>query len=120
MKRVFILTDQFEKQLSSFSDIEELLQDIEQEIFKDLESAISTRDMIQGTGGFTKVRVPIKTQNIGKSGAIRVIYLDCPSSEVVFLMMAYSKSEFGNISVRARHALKQISQELKEWQPKKR
>ena len=76
--------------------------------------------MIQGTGGFTKVRVPIKTQNMGKSGAIRVIYLDCPASEVVFLMMAYSKSELGNISEKARHALKQISQELKVWQPKKR
>ena len=44
MKRVFILTDQFEKLLSSFSSVEELLRDIEQEIFKDIESAISSRD----------------------------------------------------------------------------
>jgi hypothetical protein len=75
--------------------------------------------MIQGTGGFTKVRVPLKSQNIGKSGAIRVIYLDCPP-ERVFLMMVYSKSSFGNISDRGKLALKQIGQELKSWQAKKK
>ena len=120
MDREFILTEQFEKQLKAFAHSEELLRDIEQEIFKDLESSISARDMIQGTGGFTKVRVPLKDQNIGKSGAVRVIYLDCPVPEIVFLMMVYSKSNLGNISDKAKQALKQIGQELKAWQPKKK
>ena len=120
MDREFILTEQFEKQLKAFANSTELLRDIEQEIFKDLESPISARDMIQGTGGFTKVRVPLKAQNIGKSGAIRVIYLDCPVAKIVFLMMAYSKANLGNISDKAKQELKQIGQELKAWQPKKK
>lgn len=119
MSREFILTAEFERQLKAISDSEELLRDIEQEIFKDLENPISARDMIQGTGGFTKIRIPLKSQNIGKSGAVRVIYLDCPP-ERVFLMMVYSKSNLGNISDKAKQALKQIGQELKSWQPKKK
>ncbi len=120
MDREFILTEQFEKQLKVFANSDELLLDIEQEIFKDLELPISSRDMIQGTGSFTKVRVPLKAHNVGKRGAIRVIYLDCPVPERVFLMMVYSKSSLGNISDRAKQALKLIGQELKSWQPKKK
>ena len=120
MNREFILTEQFEKQLKVFEGSEELLVDIEQEIFKDLEKQISLRDVIQGTGGFTKIRVPLKAQGIGKSGAIRVIYLDCPVPERVFLMMVYSKSNLGNISETAKQALKKIGQKLKSWQPKKK
>ena len=120
MHREFILTEQFEKQLKTFENTDELLVSIEQEIFKDLEKQISLRDIIQGTGGFTKIRVPLKAQNLGKSSAIRVIYLDCPMPERVFLMLAYSKSNLGNISEFAKQALKQIGQELKLWQPKKK
>ena len=120
MDREFVLTEQFEKQLKVFSHSEELLLDVENEIFIDLEKPIGSRDIIQGTGGFTKVRVPLKYQNIGKSGAVRVIYLDCPIQERVFLMMLYSKASLGNISDAAKKVLKQIGQELKIWQPKKK
>ena len=120
MKRQFIITEQFEKQLKVFVNSDELLLDIEQEIFRDLESPINTRNVIQGTSGFTKVRVPLKTQSIGKSGAVRVIYLDCPLPERTFLMMIFSKSGLGNISEAAKNQLKQIGQEMKSWQPKKK
>ena len=114
------MTDQFEKQLKALENSDELLLVIEQEIFRDLENPIYARDTIQGTGGFTKVRVPLKAQNLGKSGALRVIYLDCPIPERVFLMMVYAKSNIGNISEAAKNMLKKIGQELKSWQPKKK
>ncbi len=120
MEREFILLDQFEKQLRVISNEDDLLIDIEQEILKDLEKIISLRDVIQGTGGFTKTRVPLRAMNQGKSSSLRVIYLDCPTSEKVFLLMIYSKSNFGNISDSAKKTLKQIGQELKTWQPKKK
>jgi hypothetical protein len=41
MSREFILTAEFERQLKALSDSEDLLKDIEQEIFKDLESPIN-------------------------------------------------------------------------------
>lgn len=99
MVRIFILTEEFERQLKNLLNSEEILRDIEQEIFMDLENSISSRDIIQGTGGFTKLRVPLKMQNIGKSGALRVIE---------------------NISDKSKKILKQISEELKAWQPKKK
>ena len=120
MERLFILTDQFEKQLKAFDNSDDLLQDIEEEINKDLETPFSSRDVIKGTGGFTKIRIPLKIHKIGKSGALRVIYLDSPQFNVVFLMMVYSKSNFSNLSDLGRQTLKEIGQELKEWRPKKR
>lgn len=120
MDREFILTQQFEKQFKAFAFEQELLRDIEQEIFRDLEVPLVLRDMIQGSGGFTKVRVPLKSQNIGKSGALRVIYFDCPESKRVFIMMIYSKADLDNISSEAKQALKKIGQELRLWQPKKK
>lgn len=120
MNREFILTEQFEKQLKALGNPEELLVDIEQEIFRDLEREINSRDVIQGTGGFTKIRVPLRAQNIGKSGAVRVVYFDCSRPERVFLVMAYAKSSLGSISNSAKQILKNIGQELKTWEPKKR
>ena len=111
MEREFILSWQFERQLKYFSNEKDILIDIEQEIFRDLEKEIAARDIIQGTGGFTKIRVPFDGR--GKSSSLRVIYLDSAIDEKVFLMMIYSKSEFENISEQARKVLKQIALEIK-------
>ena len=119
MGREFILTEQFEKQLRAFANSDELLRDIEQEVLRDLELPVTARDMIQGTGGFTKVRVSLKDQSIGKSGGVRVIYLDWPQREIVYLAIVYSKSSLGNISDAAKQVLKNVGQELKAWPKKK-
>lgn len=120
MIRGFVQTKQFEKQLKVFSKSEELLSDIEQEIFKDLKKNISLRDVISGTGGFTKIRIAFKAQSTGKSSSARVIYFDSPQAEITFLMMIYSKSKLENISEEGKKSLKKIGQELKTWRPKKK
>ncbi len=120
MKRLFIHTPEFETQLKAFKNPSELLIDIEQEILKDLKKNISDRDIIAGAGGFTKLRVAFKAQHRGKSGSARVIYFDCEVPRRTFLIMIYSKSDIENISEAGRKALKQKSQELKKWQPKKK
>ena len=120
MERLFIHTREFEDQIKAFSHIDGLLVDIEQEVFKDLEKSMSLRDIIAGSGGFTKLRVAFKSMNKGKSGSARVIYFDCPDPKRTFLIMIYSKAEFENISQAGKKALKQLGQELKKWQPKKK
>jgi hypothetical protein len=120
MDREFILTEGFELQLKQFSNHKDLLIDIEQEILEDLQKATSQRDIISGAGGFTKVRVPFKGRKLGKSSSARIIYLDCPKTELVFLMMIYSKSNKSNISEAGKQVLKKMAQELKSWQPKKK
>lgn len=97
-----------------------MLIDIEQEVLKDLQKTISNRDTISGAGGFTKLRVAFRSLKRGKSGSARVIYFDCPIPMRTFLILIYSKSEFENISNAGKNALKQLGQELKKWQPKKK
>ena len=118
IEREFILTGEFDNQLSVYQDPEGLLIDIEQETLKDLEKQISKRDVISGTGGFAKLRVGSKGS--GKSGGSRIIYLDIPEPKRTFLFMIFSKSEFENISDNAKKALKVMAKELKSWQPRKK
>ena len=119
MKRLFIMTQQFETLLKTFPNHDELLIDIEQEVLKDLRKNIDLREVISGTGGFTKVRVPLKRRNQGKSSSVRVIYFDCPIPERTFLVMVFSKSKLENISAATKNQLKKVGQELKKWRPKK-
>lgn len=119
MKREFIMAENFEKQLAMFHEPENLLLDIEQEVFIDLEKNISNRDVIAGTGGFTKLRVPLRSEGRGKSGSARVIYLDSEKTELTFLFMIYSKAKKDSISQEVKNFLKIKAKEFKQWRPKK-
>ncbi len=117
MERVFIQTDEFADEIKVFKNPADLLIDIEQEVLRDIKKSPTSRDIIQGTGGFTKVRIAFKSEGRGKSGSARVIYLDCPRPKRTFLVMIYSKSKVGNISEAGKNALKEMAKELKAWQP---
>ena len=117
MKRVFIQTNEFASQMEAFNNPPDLLIDIEQEVLRDLILVAADRDIISGTGGFTKVRVALKNEGRGKSGSTRVIYFDCPASKRTFLVMLYSKAKVGNISDAGKNVLKAMAKELKAWQP---
>jgi hypothetical protein len=119
MKRAFIQTPQFSALLKDYQSSEELLIDIEQGILKDLTLKVSKRDFIQGTGGFTKLRVPNRAEKRGKRSSIRVIYFDCEGVKRTFLILLYSKSGMENISEAGKKQLKQMAKELKSWVPKK-
>jgi len=54
--------------------------------------------VIQGTGGLRKIRFSPERLKSGKSGAYRIIYLDIEQSEVVILLIAYSKNKQDNLS----------------------
>lgn len=99
--------------------LDELLRDIEREVFIDLEKKISARDIISGTGGFTKLRVALRSEGRGKSASARVIYLDSEIAEIVFLFMIYSKAKKDSISQEVKNYLKIKAKEFKQWRPKK-
>jgi putative transcriptional regulator len=120
MERIFIQTREFEDQMKGFKNPHELLIDVEQEVLKDLKKKVSERDVISGTGGFTKVRVAMKLEKRGKRGSARVIYFDCPTPKRTFLLMIYSKAKIGNISDAAKNVLKKKAKEFKAWIPKKK
>lgn len=110
MKRLFIETDYFKALLDEINE-PGLEKDLKDEILK----SPSTGDIVPGTGGIRKIRIP-KTGRKGKSGGYRVLYLDLPLVEVVYLFMIYDKSVKENISVQQRMAIKKAIGGIKnEW-----
>lgn len=68
-------------------------------------------DLISGTGGLRKVRMA--TGNQGKSGSARVIYF-LATVEVIYLVMAYPKSEKDSLTNAEKAELKLLTQQLKK------
>ena len=74
--------------------------------------------VMQGTGGVRKMRFAFEHR--GKSGSIRVIYIDFEVYEKIFLITAYSKDEKDNLTMSERNELRQmigiLEDQLKENQ----
>ena len=60
--------------------------------------------VLQGTGGVRKVRFAF--ENRGKSGSVRVIYIDFEVYEKIFLLTAYAKADQANLTRKERNDLK--------------
>jgi hypothetical protein len=61
-------------------------------------------DVMSGTGGFRKVRVP--RQGMGKSGGTRVVYIWRNDKFPVFLIAVFSKNRKANLTKAERNTLK--------------
>jgi len=106
MKRTFVEAKDFKKQVEGLGG-DKLLQTIQNAILKDPEIG----DLIKDTGGIRKFRVSAKGK--GKSGGIRVFYLDVPEKEQCFLFFILEKSEAENISAEGKAMFKKMAQKLK-------
>ena len=62
--------------------------------------------VISGTGGVRKMRFAFKIK--GKSGSVRVIYVDFEIHEKIFLITAYTKNEKDNLSDSEKNEIKQL------------
>ena len=68
--------------------------------------------VMQGTGGVRKMRFAF--ENRGKSGSVRVIYVDFAVWEKLYLLTAYPKSEKDNLSKTERNELKKLVERLEQ------
>lgn len=74
----------------------------------------SAGNVMQGTGGARKVRIPGRGK--GKRGGYRVVTFFTGSDIPVFLLDVYSKSSRENLTVAEKHAIKtSISTILREY-----
>ncbi|MBF0366175.1 MAG: type II toxin-antitoxin system RelE/ParE family toxin [Oligoflexia bacterium] len=113
MKRVFVQSSNFSKMISDIAKKElEIELEVERSILAELERPYSERDVIEGTGGFSKIRV--KKEGKGKSGSYRVIYLDVPKNGIVYLVLIYDKTIKDNINQETKNVLLKMSKELKK------
>lgn len=69
-------------------------------------------DLIQGTGGFRKVRVG--RGSAGKSGGARVIYILRNEGFPIFLVAVYAKNEKANLTKAERNELAKLAHTIFE------
>lgn len=108
MTRTFIQTTEFVQNWERLGLFDQDLRRLELEILKNPKAA----KVIRGTGKLRKLRFAFR--NKGKSGSLRVCYVDFEAKETVYLITAYPKSEKDNLSKAECSNIKKLIAVLEE------
>lgn len=108
MRRSFVLTSGFEKSWADLGLGDDELRVLQSLLINDPESG----DVIQGTGGARKIRIPMEGR--GKSGGGRVIYVDVVVRERIYLLLAYPKNVQADLTPEQKKLVRKIIQTIKE------
>lgn len=108
MKRTFIEVPLFTKKWKELGLTDEDLRDLQNILLQNPKSG----DVIQGTGGLRKIRIPMKGR--WKSGGSRVIYVDIEIKEVIYFINVYTKNEKDDLTEDEKKAFKAVVKMLKE------
>ena len=106
MERTFVYLKKFSDKLDALDLTDDDLIPLE----KHLSENPSAGSVIRGTGGLRKLRWTLDT---GKSGGIRVLYVDVIVKEQIYMIDVFSKSEKDNLTDAERNAMKQVVSKLK-------
>ena len=101
MKREFIYLQSFDKNWIKLGLNDDDLIKLENLIML----APNIGELIQGTGGLRKLRFALP--NTGKSGGVRVLFIDYISHEKTFFLNVYVKNEKESINDKEKAILKQ-------------
>ncbi len=102
MTRIFVELPLFRAKWKDLGLNDQDLHRLQEEILADPKIG----SVMQGTGGIRKMRFAFEHR--GKSGSIRVIYIDFEIYEKIFLITAYPKNEKDNLTAAERNELKQL------------
>ena len=100
--RQFIYTDGFNTKWEKLKLTDDDLLALELYLLKNLHSG----KVIQGTGGLRKLRW--KLPNTGKSGGLRILYVDIVICEELFMIDLFAKSEKDNLTEADKNTIKQF------------
>ena len=103
-----MLTTGFEKSWAAINHADDELRELQNLLIEDPEAG----DVIQGTGGARKVRIPLEGR--GKSGGGRVIYVDVVVRERIYLLMAYPKNVQTDLSPDQKKMVRKVVETIKE------
>ena len=106
MTRTFVELPIFQKKWKAMGLDDKDLKRLQEELIADPKVG----EVMQGTGGIRKMRFAFEKR--GKSGSVRVIYVDFEVYEKIFLITAYPKNEKENLTQSERNELKQMIQIL--------
>ena len=102
MTRTFIQTREFASNWERLGFRDDDLRRLELDIMSDP----SKYPVMQGTGGLRKARFAFENQ--GKSGGVRVCYVDFVIKETIYLITVYPKNEKDNLSKDERNEIKKM------------
>ena len=102
MTRIFIQTKEFSSNWDRLGFQDDDLRRLELDIM----SNPNKYPVMQGTGGLRKARFAFENQ--GKSGGVRVCYVDFVIKEIVYLITVYPKNEKDNLSQAERNEVKKM------------
>ena len=108
MKRTFVETQIFTKRWSEQGLTDDNLLELQKFIIKNP----SAGDVIKGAGGLTKLRFALP--NKGKSGGVRVLFVDFIKQEKTILINCYSKSKKDDITDKEKAIYKKLVNAIKE------
>ena len=108
MIRAFIELPLFRAKWKDLGLTDKDLKRLQEEILADPK----TGAVMQGTGGVRKMRFAFEHR--GKSGSVRVIYVDFEVYEKIFLITAYTKNEKDNLTASERNEIRQLMRILEE------
>lgn len=100
MKREFVVLPSFAVKWKNLGLTDDDMRRLEDEILDDPKVG----PVMKGTGGVRKMRFAF--ENRGKSGSVRVIYVDFEVYEKVYLVDTYQKSDKENLTKEERNNLK--------------
>lgn len=104
----FIQTQEFSRQWKALGFVDEDLRQLELMIMQNPEVGV----VMQGTGGLRKLRFAYEGR--GKSGSVRVCYVDFVSLDTVYLVTAFSKNQQANLSKAERNNVKKVIEALRK------
>lgn len=113
MTRKFVMLPEFDKNWASMGLNDNDLRRLQEDLLFNPEKG----DIMQGTGGLRKLRFAFEGQ--GKSGSVRVCYVDFVIYKSIYLITAYPKSEKENLSKSERNSIAKMIKALERTLPEK-
>ena len=108
MTRLFVELPIFRSRWKDMGLNDDDLKRLQEELLEDPKIGA----VMRGTGGVRKMRFAFEKR--GKSGSVRVIYVDFEVYEKIFLITAYPKNEKDNLTDAERNEIKQMIHALEE------
>lgn len=99
MQRTFVMVRVFDRKWDLAGLGDDSLRELQMALLANPEEG----EVIQGTHGVRKMRWALPGR--GKSGGIRIFYVDFPQFEVLYLLTLLEKSEKANLDRSERHGL---------------
>ena len=102
MTRLFVELPSFRTEWKAMGLTDEDLKRLQEELLANPKIGA----VLRGTGGIRKMRFAFEQR--GKSGSIRVIYIDFEVYEKIYLLTAYPKNEKDNLTKEERNQMKKL------------